>query len=62
MACVLQIDPFFRESRKLKNIMEKKVLSLCNIKGKERNASEKCEGMMDICEEIFNKPMKKEKF
>lgn len=25
MACVLQIDPFFRESRKLKNIMEKKV-------------------------------------
>lgn len=24
MACVLQIDPFFRESRKLKNIMEKK--------------------------------------
>lgn len=52
----------FQRKQKTKEHNGKKSLSLCNIKGKERNASEKCEDMMDICEEIFNKPMKKEKF
>ena len=56
MACLLQIDPFFRKSRKLKekNINEKIVLSLFNIRGKDKEIgmSEKCEDMMHIYEEI----------
>ena len=38
MACLLQIDPFFRKSRKLKdkNINEKIALSLFNIRGKDK--------------------------
>ena len=56
MACLLQIDPFFRKSRKLKekNINEKIVLSLFNIRGnyKEIGTSEKCEDMIHIYEKI----------